>query len=222
MAFSIVLVLADHWFFGGKRQLGGYGGTMIFPFMVLSSVIATLVCRRLGVSQDDRNVEIIKHGSAAPQTDLPTEFEMRYSPSIWLGLALFIMHFSLLILVLVFVLPAVPGTKIYGFLLAAGFGVAGLGCWLAYLCKAGFIGRADEQGVKGYHVFNVRVKAVKWNEIESCEVTIIHDALGRLAHPFFVFKDKNGKVLLKMLTTGISAEQTNKFKAVIERHLSAV
>ena len=218
--FPIALVLADQWLFKGKHNLGGYGGTMMVPFMLLSSVIATLVCRCLGVSLDSRELVVIKRGAKAPQSEPLTEFEMRYSKGIWLGLALFLTPFSLLILVLVFVVPSVPGTKIYGFLTAGGFGIAALGCWLAYFCKAGFIGRADEYGVKGYHMFNVNVRSLSWDAIESCEVTVVRDAIGNLLHPFFVFKDKNGKVLLKMLMSATPEAQTSKFEAVIEHYLA--
>ena len=192
----------------------------MIPSMLLASIVATTVCRRMGISRDNRSVEIIKRGCETPPLDSFTAFEMRYPRSIWAALTWMTAPLSLLILILVSVVPSVPGTEIYAYWMAAGFALAAIGCWIAYLREAGFTGSVDEQGIKGYDSLSVKVKSIKWSEIEGCEVTVIHDALGRLAHPFFVFKGKDGKVLLKMLTSGISAEQTTQFKAGIEHYLS--
>jgi uncharacterized protein YdeI (BOF family) len=182
--------------------------------------VATTVCRRLGISQDSRQVEIIRRGAETSRDDSATDIELRWPTSIWLGLACFVGFFSLLILVLVLTISAVPGTEIYGFYLAAGLGAAALGLWLAYFYQFGFIGSADEEGIKGYHKSSLKVRSVKWDEIESCEVTVVHDVMGRLSHPRFVFKDDNGKVLIDMTTIGTTSEQTGQFKKAVEYHLS--
>ncbi len=93
--------------------------------------------------------------------------------------------------------------------------------WLAYIYKLGLIGRADETGVKAYNGGSIRLKLLRWDEIESCEVTRIHDAMGRLGSTIFVFKNRRNSTSLQMLVLATPAEQIAQFEALVENHLSA-
>lgn len=218
VGFRIVSNLTGPIFSGDK--LAGYGGVLVFPFMILSGLSARQVCRFFGTSQDSRTVEIIERGAKITQSESLREYELRFPRSELRGLAWLITICSLICFVAVIVLPAVPGTKPSGFFLAGTFGVAAIGCWLAYLYNLGFIARVDAHGIKGYSAnFGVKVRSIPWEVIESCEVTTVHNVMGQLSHPFFRFKDKDGKVLLKMATLN-PGEQTSRFKIAIEHYLS--
>ena len=89
LVFAVSLVFVDRWFFDFKRHLGGMSGTMLLPFVVLSTIAANLVCGRLGLSQAERKVEIVKRGEAAMNLADPTTVELRYPSEIWAWIRLF-------------------------------------------------------------------------------------------------------------------------------------
>ena len=126
-----------------------------------------------------------------------------------------------MILLLALIIPAKEGTQIYGFLLAGAFGLGAVFCWLAYIRQFGFIGRADEMGVSGYKIGGVSMKTVGWNEIERCEITTIHDALGRLVQTLFVFESRRKFVLLRILASATPSEKVEQFRSVVEYYLTA-
>ena len=226
LIFPAILLFANRWFLSGNLDLSAFAGAAIGLAVVLSSFIATMVCRRAGVSQDKREWEVMKRGFASPQPEATTTFEIRHSAKIWGGFALSFALFSLLTLVLVLGLPAKAGTQVYGFLLVGGFGLFAIIFWLAYFYNFGLIGRADEIGVKGYDQGygqgGFAVKSVNWDEIESCEITSIYNALGQLARTLFVFKDERELILLKISVGVIPPEQIAQFKATVGHYLSTV
>ena len=215
------LEIVNRLLFGGKQNLGVYGSAVIGLSVVLSPVVANLVCRRMGVSREERKVEVITRNQVIPNSSAIESAEIRYSAEIWRGFGYFLVPFSLLILVLTLVLPAKEGTQIYGFILAGAFGVAAGFCWLAYFRKFGFIGRADEAGISSLKSGGVSVQTVSWNEIESCEITTFLDAMGNLAQTRFVFKSKRNFILLQILAMSTSLDEIARFRTVVEHHLSA-
>lgn len=217
LAGTALLNVADHWLLGGGRWLGGASGALALPVMVLSGAIAGLVCRRRGVSLASHAVVVITRGQSPP-TGPPEPFEMRFPTTRgWVGMSWLLAAVGLIVLVMVLAIPSVPGTAVYGYLLAAGFGLAAAGRRpQARLRRPG--GRPGGDGLDPRSGFGTR--SVGWDRVGSCEVTVRHDTLGRLTHPRFVFKDRGGAVALRMDAVA-DAGQTGQFKDAVARYLSA-
>ena len=224
MILPLLLSLVDHWLFAGRFNLGGYGGALAVPMMLISALVARQVCRRRGLSLDGQQIEIIRRGEknscAESAHDAASAFEMKAPRSLLLWVGVMSALFFVAGLAAWFFLPDTLG-KLSGILLAAMFGWFTLWAALAHFHEGESVGRVDERGVKGYHRFGLTMKFVTWKDIASCEVTVLHDVLGNLTHPFFVFKNHDGRVLLKMMMNGTPATQTEPFKAAIAQHLSA-
>ena len=187
----------------------------------MSHAVATRVCRLKGVLLDCTRLDVIRRGAGTPETVAPSAFSLRHSLRDWLLMARLLGVWATVVLGLLVAVTSVPGTAVYGYLLAGGIGLAAAGCWLAHRYKLGFMGRVAEGGVTaaGRHWFTTR--SVTWAEVESCEVTVLRTAYGRVARPLFVFKDAGGRVVLTVTAVGADEPDTAAFRAAVERYLLA-
>jgi hypothetical protein len=197
----------------------------VLPMLVLSQLISVRVLRWLGLLGENRTIEVIKRGGSAPQdvTSTLPEFTIKDSPGLFVGLASICTRAALVCLLGVLLLPAVPGTKIYGFLIVGSFGLFGLlfwigafFIWLGYDYSGFLIARVDPRGIKGPGSF--WCKSVGWKDIDRCEVITLSNSLGPLPAQF-AFKDNSGKVLLNVYMQQERREGIELLKAAVECYL---
>ena len=220
LAGVVVLNAADYWLLGGERRLSGLGGALALPVTVLSGVIAGVVCRHQGVSLATREVVVLTREPPMPAPP-PGPVEVRFPTARgWGQLSWLFAGLASVVLALLLTIPSVPGTEVYGYLLAAGFGLMAAGCRVPAVRRLGFVARADGLGVTGCTRSGFGTRSAAWDRVGTCEVDVRRDALGRLSRPRFVFKDRDGVVVLRVDALA-GGEQTGRFQDAVAGYLSA-
>ena len=99
-----IATLGSHWadrlLFGGSRILGGNVGVMVIPIIVLSILFAITACRRLGISADGKDTEVLRRSPESPVHPMEA-VELRIARTLWSGLALLMDVFALTVLLAV-------------------------------------------------------------------------------------------------------------------------
>jgi hypothetical protein len=212
-----------------KRQLsgtlgniisGGIFGLTLILLRQLAQAVAKRRFYRLGFPRESRSVEIITRGTVLTADLPPIPFEIRMERSLWASLGIMSASVAVLALTLLTFVPSLPGTEPYGVALVIVCGVTSVGCLLAYRFRAGFLARVDERGVQAISRSGFRRRSALWDEINRCDVTAFRSAFGEVSYPYFVFRDLNGGVLLKIDTRAGIAVETVPFRVAVEQYLS--
>jgi hypothetical protein len=206
------LHFADRILFGGKRTLGGHVGIMLLPIIIVSMLLATTICRWLGISADGKTTEVLQRSSHQPSPDVEA-MELRISRTVWSSLALLMDVFALMVMMAVYFLPSVPGTERTGYGIAAFFGLFSLGPWYGWLTRNGLVARMDADGIRAE---NAGPKSfVPWEQIAACEVFRVQDVLGEDAFTRYIFKNTDGKLLLTLGLLFTTKEDRAQFEHAV-------
>ena len=209
----------DHLLFGGGRACREIAPALFVMVIIGAHLIARAWCRRLGISRDTYEVLLIERGTETQEPETPTSAELRHHESQWLALGALCALCALLAVFTVVKGSPDPDEEASGYLLLVGCVAATMACSAAYFRKVGFVASVSEFGVIGQHRAGFRSRSIAWERIERCEVTAVRNYLGALSYPEFVLRDAAGNVLL-LLRPFVGLDQTERFKAVIERYLA--
>ncbi len=224
VTFTVLLLLSMLLMFVANRLFGLSGELIYFLAFVpmtslaLPHIAGIVVLRRLGLSKQGRETEIIQRGETAAPDGNCSPVEIRNPPTIYLVLALLFTVFASMVVAGLIFIPHAEG-RISGFFAGLFFTAIALGCWIAFFRKAGFVAEVDEKGIRGRAGWSVRT--LKWAQIASCEVARVYDMFGNPLMTTFVFKGKSGYDLLTLSLDPSAGAQIDVFKAAIAQHLSA-
>ena len=142
-AFSLFLIQAFP-----ERSAPNQVGHILLPCVGLASnLLASWLCRYLGLSLAGKNTEIIRRRHNSALHNVFVTAELRTARSHWLALALLLTSLCLLPAAMGFASP-LPSDKIVPFYMAACFAVGAATMWWAYFTRAGLLASISGQGIE--------------------------------------------------------------------------
>lgn len=192
--------------FGYSTRGSLYLPMFITPIIAVALVLSLVICNGLGILEFNRTVEVFKRNPAsAPVTQ---SVELRSPPSLYVGLASVFGVMALGTAIAVWRLPAVSGTKIYGYALAAFFALMGALCLLGVLKRGEFLARINQEGVRGSS------KTALWKDIATLETATQKTPYGMAVT--CTLKDTAGKTLTMFTASRAGEAEWKAFLDVLK------
>lgn len=198
-----LLFWLDH--IGVGKNLAGWSGVAIMPLFMTASGIAAANMKRRGISMAARTVEVLRN----PRPDVPTPtIELRHNPATYRGMALLCGGFSVFVFLLLRFARSVPGTEIYGYIVAVGMAVIASLFLVANVRKWGFVARMNDAGIT-YSCFGKRF--VGWDRIAVCAIVTTRNALGDRSSTVVVLNDSENHRLGTFFLNSASHADAGEF-----------
>lgn len=209
IGLEVVWLLAE---FAIRRWLGysTHGGTsfimFVVPVLAVALVLALMICNSLGILEFNRTVEVFRRTPAS--APVSHSLELRSPPSQYANLAVGFGVTALVLAVAVWRLPAVSGTRIYGYAFAAFFALIGALCLIGILRNGEFIARINADGVTGGS------KTALWNEVATLEIAAQKTPFGTAI--ICNVKDETGKMLTMFGASRAGEAKREAFLAALQ------
>lgn len=185
------------------------------PISQVSALFGVLRCRRLGLSLESNDTEVLTPRGPAAEASATGGAAAGQSRGCFgiagaLGTLL-----AAGIAAAVYFLPSKAGTEWAGYMMAGFVGLGSLACWLGVFTNARLVSIADDEGITRCSLMRSGVRKIPWEQVGRCAVHTNWDALGRRKGTTCVIYDHAGKETLRLDLAAVPEKERERFLEVV-------